>query len=332
MKAAECLRYGPPEQMVEIREVGQPAPGDDEVLLKVHAASINVSDMVTMLGKPYATRLIAGLRRPKQTRLGHDVAGVIEAVGKNVSQFQVGDAVFGVCKGACAEYACTLTSRLARKPDGATFEQAASLPVAGLTALQSLRNVGKMKAGDRVLITGASSGVGSFAVQIAKALGGRVTAVCSTKSFDAVRSLGPDDVIDYMKEDYAKRPDRYDVIVDLTADRPLRVCRRLLTPTGRYVGAGVLAIQDFPGKVLARLLSLAVRSKLAKQPVAMFVAKVVQQDLTTLATLLEKNEVRPLIDRTYPLSKTGEAFAYLAARHAHGKVVIRVPSTAQDLT
>ena len=324
MKAATCVAYGDPRNTVRVRDVERPVPSADEVLVRVRAASINVSDLVMLLGRPYATRLIAGWARPKQTRPGHDFSGVIEAVGGNVSGFEKGQPVFGVCRGACAEYACTSPSRVARKPAGLTFEEAASIPVAGLTALQGLRNIGKLTAGDRVLVTGASSGVGTFAVQIAKALGGHVTAVCGTTSLKAIQALGPDVVIDRNHEDYASRRERYDLFFDLAADRSLAVCRRLLTPTGRYVGAGVLAIQDSPGRVLTRFILLIVRSRLAGQPLSMFVAKVNADDLATLATLAEQAHVRPLIDRTYELSQAGEAFAYLAARHAHGKVTISI--------
>lgn len=306
-------------------EAERPVPAADEVLVRVRAASINVSDLVTVLGRPYAARLFAGWAGPKQPSVGRDFSGVIEVVGKNVADFTEGQAVFGTCRGACAEYACAPASRLARKPANLTFVEAASVPVAGLTALQGLRDIGRLKDGDRVLVTGASSGVGTFAVQIAKALGGHVTAVCGRTSLAAVRALGPDAVIDRNEEDYAARGERYDLFFDLAADRSLAVCRRLLTPTGRYVGAGVLAIQDSPVAVLSRFASLTARARVLGQSTRMFVAKLDPDDLTTLAALAEQGHVRPLIDREYALSQAGEALAYLAARHAHGKVVISIP-------
>ena len=323
MKAATCAAYGDPRQTIRVHDAEPPAPAAREILVGIRASSINVSDLV-MLGRPLAIRLLTGWARPKRTEVGRDFAGIVTAVGDDVSDFHVGQAVFGVCRGACAEFACAATSRVSAKPDTLTFEEAACLPVAGLTALQGLRDVGRLQAGDRVLITGASSGVGTIAVQIAKALGGRVTAVCGTTSLNAVRSLSPDELIDRNVEDYASRGERYDVFFDLAGDRSLAVCRRLLSPSGRYVGAGVLAMQDSPMRVLSRFASLTVRSRLAGQPLAMFVAKVDPHDLTTLAELALQGKLRPLVDRTYALEQVGEAFAYLAARHAHGKVTISI--------
>jgi NADPH:quinone reductase-like Zn-dependent oxidoreductase len=324
MKSAQCVAYCDPRNTVRLSDVERPVPAADDVLVRIRAASVNVSDLVTLLGRPYATRLIAGWTKPKDTRPGRDFSGVIEQVGQNVVGFKPGQAVLGVCRGACAEYACTPASRIALKPARLTFEEAASIPVAGLTALQGLRDIGQLKPGARVLVTGASSGVGTFAVQIAKALGGHVTAVCGRTSLTAVQSLGPDAVIDRDEEDYAARGERYDLVFDLAGDRSLGACRRLLTPTGRYVGAGVLAIQDSPIKVLSRFASLTARSRLGGQPLAMFVAKLDADDLATLADMAERGQVRPLIDRTYTLGQAGEAFAYLAARHAHGKVAISI--------
>jgi len=327
MKAAKCVAYGDLSDTVQIHDVARPIPAADEVLVSIRAASINVSDLVMLLGRPLATRFMSGWARPKPIVVGHDFAGVIAAVGANVSNFTEGQAVFGVCKGACAEFACVAPSRLAIKPDNLTFEEAACLPVAGVTALQGLRDVGRLKAGDRVLVTGASSGVGTFAVQIAKALGAHVTAVCGTTSVNLVRALGADVLIDRHRQNYTALGDRYDLFFDLTADRSLSVCRKSLAPAGRYVGAGVLAIQDSFIRILSRVASLAARSRLAGQPFAMFVAKINPADLATLAGLTAKGQVRSLIDRTYPLDRAGEAFAYLAARHAHGKVAITVHGT-----
>ena len=326
MKAAMCIAYGDLTDAVRIVDVAPPppVPAAGEVLIGVRAASVNISDLAFLRGRPLAARLVTGWRRPKPTILGHDFAGVITAVGAGVSDFEEGQAVFGVCKGSCAEYACAATIRLAHKPAELTFEEAAALPVAGLTALQGLRDIGWLSEGDRVLITGASSGVGTFAVQIAKALGGHVTAVCGRTSVDAVRSLGPQALINRDEEDYAARGDRYDLFFDLAGDRSLGVCRGLLTARGRYVGAGVLAIQDSVMSVLSRVASLWARSRVAKQPLSMYMARVKPNDLAALAALAASGQVRPVIDKVFALDRAGEAYAYLAARHAHGKIAVRI--------
>jgi NADPH:quinone reductase-like Zn-dependent oxidoreductase len=325
MKAAMCTAYGDFTSAVRILDVARPVPSTGEVLVRVHAASLNISDLALLRGRPLATRLITGLKRPKPTILGHDFAGVITAVGAGVSDFEKGQAVFGVCKGSCAEYACAATFRLAHKPPELTFEEAAALPVAGITALQGLRDIGRLSEGDRVLITGASSGVGTFAVQIAKALGGHVAAVCGRTSVDTVRSLGPETLINRDEEDYAARDDRYDLFFDLAGDRSLGVCRELLTPRGRYVGAGALALQDSAMSILSRFASLWARSRVGKQPLSMYMARIKPNDLATLATLAASGQVRPLIDKVFSLDRAGEAYGYLEARHAHGKVVLRIP-------
>jgi NADPH:quinone reductase-like Zn-dependent oxidoreductase len=324
MKAAMCIAYGDLTDAVRIVDVPPPVPAAGEVLVDIRAASLNISDLAMLRGRPLAIRLMTGWKRPKPTIMGRDFAGVIMAVGAGVSDFEEGQAVFGVCKGTCAEYACAATFRLAHKPAELTFEQAATVPVAGITALQGLRDIGRLSEGDRVLITGASSGVGTFAVQIAKALGGHVTAVCGRTSLDAVRSLGPHTLINRDEEDYAARGDRYDLFFDLAGDRSLGVCRQLLTSRGRYVGAGVLAIQDSIIGVLSRVASLWARSRVGKQPLSMYMARVKPNDLATLAALAAGGQVRPLIDRTFPLDRAGEAYAYLEARHTHGKLAVRI--------
>ncbi len=237
MKAAVYHTYGPPD-VVHIEDVEKPVPKDNEVLLKVHAASVNPADWHFMRGAPYFLRLAAGLRKPKITRLGIDVAGLVEAVGRNVVQFKPGDAVFGVCRGAFADYACTPESKLVMKPDNVTFEQAASVPLAALTALQGLRDRGHIQPGHKVLINGAAGGVGTFAVQIAKSFGAEVTGVCSTRNVDMVRSLGADHVIDYTQRDFAKNGQRYDLILDSVGNHSLLACSGLLNPKGIYVVNG----------------------------------------------------------------------------------------------
>jgi NADPH:quinone reductase-like Zn-dependent oxidoreductase len=231
MKAAVYTRYGPPD-VVQIEDVGKPVPKDDEVLIRVRVASVNPYDWHFMRGMPYPVRMSAGLRRPKHTRLGVDAAGQVEAVGRNVTQFKPGDAVFGNCRGAFAEYACTPESKLVMKPDNVTFEQAASVPIAAFTGLQGLRDKGHIQPGQKVLINGAAGGVGTFAVQIAKSLGAEVTGVCSTRNVDMLRSIGADRLIDYTQEDFTKSRQRYDVILDCVGNHSLLACTRVLNPKG----------------------------------------------------------------------------------------------------
>ena len=237
MKAAVYRRYGSPD-VVRIEDVGKPVPKDNEVLIEVRAASVNPLDWHTMRGTPYFIRMMTGLRRPKIARLGVDVAGQVEAVGSNVTRFKPGDPVFGACSGAFAEYVCTRESALAAKPDNVTFEQAAAVPVAALTALQSLRDKGKIQPGQKVLINGAAGGVGTFAVQIARSFGADVTGVCSTRNVDMVRSIGADRAVDYTQEDFTRSGQRYDLILDLVGNHSLLACRRALNPKGTYVAAG----------------------------------------------------------------------------------------------
>jgi NADPH:quinone reductase-like Zn-dependent oxidoreductase len=320
MKAIVHRQYGSPD-LLACEDIAKPVPGDNEVLLEVQAASVNPLDWHTVRGLPYALRIGNGLRTPKKGVPGIDVAGVIETVGAGVAQLRPGDEVFGVCKGACAEYACAKTDRLVPKPARLTFEQAAAVPVAALTALQGLRNRGRLQRGQNVLIVGASGGVGTFAVQIAKALGAVVTGVCSTRNVDLVRSIGADQVIDYTQHDYTTGR-RYDLIVDLAGTRPLSECRRALTPRGTFVVVGAPSGKWIAGPdrfVKALLLSMFVRQRIVP-----FVATPNSADLMTLKNLLEAGQVTPVIDRRYDLTEVPQAIGYLEQGHARGKVVITV--------
>jgi NADPH:quinone reductase-like Zn-dependent oxidoreductase len=291
-------------------------------LLKVHAASVNPLDWHFMRGTPYILHIMAGLRKPKITRLGVDVAGQVEAVGRKVTQFKPGDAVFGSCRGAFAEYACAGESALVMKPDNVTFEQAASAPVAAFTALQGLRDKGKIQPGQKVLINGAAGGVGTFAVQIAKSFGADVTGVCSTTNVDMVRSIGADRVIDYTQEDFTKGAQRYDLIFDTVGNHSLLACRRALNPKGIYIPIGGPGGRWMIG-ALARAITALVLSRLGKQKlVIFFLAKSSQEDLTVMYELIKAGKVIPVIDRRYSLSEVPEAIRYLEKGHARGKVLI----------
>ncbi len=263
MKAAVYTRYGPPD-VVQITDVEKPVPKDDEVLIKVRAASVNPLDWHFMGGTPYFVRILAGLRKPKITGLGVDVAGQVEAVGRNVTQFKPGDEVFGSCRGAFAEYACTPESKLVMKPDNVTFEQAASAPVVAFTALQGLRDKGKIQPGQKVLINGAAGGVRTFAVQIAKSFGADVTGVCSTRNAAMVRSISADRVIDYTQEDFTKSGQRYDLIFDCVANHSLLACRRVLNPKGIYIAVGGPSGRWMIGP-LARAITAPVLSRFVSQ-------------------------------------------------------------------
>jgi NADPH:quinone reductase-like Zn-dependent oxidoreductase len=322
MKAAAYTKYGPPD-VVQIADVEKPVPKDDEVLLKVRAASVNPYDWHFMRGRPYFLRMVAGLRKPKVTRLGVDVAGQVETVGRNVTQFKSGDEVFGLCRGAFAEYACASESKLARKQENVTFEHAASVPIAGLTALQGLRDKGKIQPGQKVLINGAAGGVGTFAVQIAKSYSANVTGVCSTRNVAMVRSIGADQVIDYTREDFTKREQRYDLILDCVANHSLSAFRRVLSPKGNYVMVGAA---ESGGRwmigLLARLIKAVVLSLFVSQKLVMVGAKANEEDLTILHNLIQAGKVTPVIDKCYRLSEVPDAIRYLEGGHARGKVVI----------
>ena len=319
MKAAVCSRYGPPD-VVQITDVEKPVPKDNEVLIEVRAASVNPFDWHLMRGTPYIVRIMAGLLKPKDKRLGVDVAGQVEAVGRNVTQFRPGDEVFGACRGAFAEYACASESALVMKPDNVTFEQAASAPVAAFTALQGLRDKGQIQPGQKVLINGAAGGVGTFAVQIAKWFGADVTGVCSTRNADMVRSIGADRVIDYTQEDFTKSGQRYDLFFDCVGNHSLLACRRVLNPKGIYIVVG-----GPDGRwlgPLARMIKTLVLSRFVSQNLVMFLARRSKEDLTIMHELMKAGKVTPVIDKRYKLSEVPEAIRYLEEGHARGKVVI----------
>lgn len=324
MKAA-YTRYGPPD-VVEVKELEKPIPKDDEVLIKVCAASVNPLDWKTMTAGPYIVRMLLGLRKPKIKRLGVDVAGRVEAVGRNVTEFKPGDEVFGTCRGAFAEYACAceparlMRSALVIKPEIVTFEQAAAAPVAALTALQGLRK-GRIHLGQRVLINGAAGGVGTFAVQIAKALGSDVTGVCSTKNVDMVLSIGADRVVDYTQQDFTKSWERYDLFFDCVGNYSLSACRRVLSPNGILVMVGAPNDVGLIG-ILTRLIGALVLSPFISQKLVPFLARSNREDLGVVRELMATGKVTPVIDRFYSLSEVPEALRYLKEGHAQGKVVI----------
>jgi NADPH:quinone reductase-like Zn-dependent oxidoreductase len=319
MKAIVYTQYGSPD-VLRFKEVAKPVPTDDEILIRVRAASVNVLDLGLMRGKPVFARLmIGGLRKPKITRPGRDVAGQVEAAGRNVTQFKPGDEVFGVCRGAFAEYACGIEDKLALKPANRSFEEAAAVPVAALSALQGLRDKGRIQRGQKVLVDGASGGVGTFALQIAKSFGAEVTAVCSTRNVDTARSIGADHVIDYTREDFTKSGQRYDLILAANAYHSIFDYRRALSPGGIYVMAGGGGVQILQIMLLGPLLSL-----LGSKKMRFFMAKINNKDLVVLKDLLETRKVVSVIDRRYPLNEAAEAVRYLEEGHAQGKVVITV--------
>ena len=320
MKAIVYHRYGSPD-VLELREIDKPVVTDNDVLVRVRAASVNPLDWHYMRGMPYIVRIKAGLRKPKATRLGVDVAGQVEAVGINVTQFKPGDEVFGACRGAFAEYACTSESALVMKPTNVTFEQAAAVAIAAFTALQGLRDKGHIQPGQKVLINGAAGGVGTFAVQIAKSFGADVTGVCSTRNVDMVRSIGADRVMDYTQEDFTKSGQRYDLMLDMIGNHPLSDCRRALTPEGTLVLAGGPNKGRWLGG-LTGLLKAVVLSRFVSQKLLPVLAHRSKEDLIIMRELLEAGKVTPVIDRSYPLSEVPEAIRYLEEGHAQGKVVI----------
>jgi NADPH:quinone reductase-like Zn-dependent oxidoreductase len=321
MKAIVHERYGRPD-VLELRDVDMPVVEDDQVLVRVHASSVNPVEWYGVTG-PYFARIGNGLRRPKSTSVGADLAGRVEAVGRDVKDFQPGDEVFGTGAGAWAEYACARNTRIARKPANLSLEEAAAVPIAGITALQALRDKGRVQPGQRVLINGASGGVGTFAVQIAKAFGAHVTAVCSTGNVDQVRSLGADRVVDYTREDFTRRAERHDLMLDVAGSRSFFAFRRVLTPEAIVVLVGGPMTYRGLGPLphLARTL---LASKGRSQTVTFFVAKITNEDLGFLRELLEAGTVRPVVDRRYELSNAPDALRYLGERHARGKVVISV--------
>ena len=325
MKAIINCDYGLAH--LKLENVEKPVPNDDQVLVRVRAASVNPYDWHFIEGTPKIIRLMGvGLRKPKDTRVGVDFAGTVEVVGKNVTQFKAGDEVFGGRGGAFAEYVCPRATRaVALKPSNVTFEQAASVNIAGITALQALRDKGKVQPGQKVLINGASGGVGTFAVQIAKSFGADVTGVCSTRNVDLVKSLGADHVIDYTKEDFTKSAERYDVMLDNVGNRTLSECKSVLTPKGKYVliGGGGASEQGLLGG-LGKALWAMLFSKFVNQQMGMMMADPSQKDLTILGDMMQSGKLKAVIDRTYKLAEVPEAIRYLEQGHARGKVIITV--------
>jgi NADPH:quinone reductase-like Zn-dependent oxidoreductase len=325
MKAILYTQYGPPE-VLQLAEVEKPTPSETQILVKIHAASANPLDWHYMRGAPFLVRLGAGLFKPKDPKLGVDIAGRVEAVGRDVTEFKPGDEVFGLCSGGFAEYAVARDTKLALKPANLSFEAAAAVPVAAFTALQGLRDSGKIQSGQKVLINGASGGVGTFAVQIAKSYGTEVTGVCSTRNLDMVRSIGADHVVDYTKEDFTKNGQQYDLIYDVVGNRSVLDYPRALRPQGRYVGAGFTSIP----RLLANMVLAPWASKAGgKQIEGQGMATTPKHDLLILKELLETGKVVPVIDRCYPLHETAEAIGYLEKGHARGKVVITVAQNNQ---
>ncbi len=323
MRAIVYSNYGSPDSL-RCEEVEKPGPGNSEVLIKVHAASLNPLDWHFMRGTPYPMRIATGLGKPKIERLGVDVAGRVEAAGSNVTRFKPGDDVFGGCRGAFAEYVCAAESAVVLKGGDVTFEQAASVPVAGTTALQALRNYGRIQPGQKVLINGAAGGVGTFAVQIARSFGADVTGVCSTRNVDMVRSIGADRVIDYIHEDFTQSEQRYDVMLDSIGNRSLSACRRVMTSKGIYV-----AIGGPDGRwvgPLGHLIKTQASSPFVSQKMVLCMTKRSQEDLITLRELIESGKVTPVIDRRYKLGEVPEAMRYLEEGHARGKVIIEMES------
>ncbi len=322
MKAIVYTTYGSPD-VLQLKDVEKPTPKDNQVLVKVHAASANPADWHLMRAEPFLARLANGLLKPKNTRLGADVAGRVEAVGRNVTRFQAGDDVFGELPlnelGSFAEYVCVSEELLALKPAKLTFEQAAAVPLAAFTALQGLRNKGQIQPGQTVLINGASGGVGTFAVQIAKSFGTEVTGVCSTRNLDMVRSIGADHVIDYTQADFTKSGQRYDLIFDAVGNRSVSDLKRALNPNG------ICAVAGFTS--LSRLFQIMLLG--GKRVGMMETAEANQKDLVFIKELLEAGKVVPVIDRRYPLRETAEAIRYLEAGHARGKVIITVGQNSE---
>ena len=326
MKAIVSCEYGAAN--LQVRDLEKPSPNDDEVLVRVRAASINPADGHLIRGV-WLMRPMSGMRKPKNSRFGTDFAGVVEAVGKNVTSFKSGDEVFGAKNGAVAEYICVRADKgIVLKPANVSFDQAGSVAVAGLTALQGLRDKGHIQAGQKVLVNGASGGVGTFAVQIAKSFGAEVTGVCSTRNVDLVKSIGADRVIDYTKEDFTKTDQRYDIIYDLVSNHSFSERRQILPANGICVlaGMGGAGIHPESWGRLAANFAAAFRSNFTSQKFVPFIAKLTKDDLNVLRELMESGKVRPVIDRTYKLEQTAEAVRYMEEGHARGKVVISVAS------
>ena len=321
MKAITYDKYGPLDDL-ELRDIDKPVVKVGEILVRVRAAGLHIGDCFSVRGAPYGMRLYTGLLKPKYGVPGFDLAGQVEAVGDKVKHFRPDDEVFGACNGTCAEYACAGEDKFALKPANLTFEEAAAIPTSGLAALHGLRDAGKVRQGQKVLINGASEGVGTFAIQIARSFGAEVTGVCSTKNVDMVRSLGANRVIDYTQEDFTRGVERYDVILDNIENRSLSDCRRALTPTGTLLlnsGTGAQGME-----MLLRLAKPLVLSPFTRQSLRRYLSRANHADLAVLKELAESGKLRPIIDKTYPLHETPAALSYIEGGHAAGKVVITV--------
>jgi NADPH:quinone reductase-like Zn-dependent oxidoreductase len=330
MKAATYESYGAPEDVLRVVDVPRPEPGEDEVLVRIAAASVNYLDVNLMRGKPRLARLAFGWPRPKVTRPGVDFAGTVEAVGARVSRFAPGDEVFGACRGSFAEYGCTTEARIAAKPATISFAEAAAIPVAGLTALQGLRDHGRVGPGQKVLVNGAGGGIGTFAIQIARVLGAEVTAVCSAAKAELARSLGAVRAIDYAKEDFTRTARGLDVLFDVAASHSFRRYRRVLKPGGIVVAAGMVSGGGEPGTLqligFARhMLAAFLTSKVTAEKFAIFMAKAGTDDLAWLAGQAAAGTIRPVIDRSYKLEDAALAMRHVAGGHAAGKVIVEIP-------
>ncbi|MCA9999455.1 MAG: NAD(P)-dependent alcohol dehydrogenase [Anaerolineales bacterium] len=327
MKAITYTKYGSPE-VLRLEEVEKPTPKDNEVLIKIHAAAITAGDVIVLKGEPFVTRFATGLQKPKNAIPGKEIAGRIEAVGQNVTQFQPGDEVFGDLSvaswGAFAEYVAVPESAIALKPTNLTFEEAAAVPESAVVALQGLRDKGKIQSGQKVLINGASGGVGLYAVQIAKAFGAEVTAVCSTRNIELVRSLGTDHVIDYTQEDFTRNGQQYDLILAANGFHPISDYKRALSPEGIYVATGGTMTQSLQATMIGPFISMAGRKKMGGMLV-----KPNKNDLVFIKELIEANKVTPVIDRRYPLSEVADAYRYMGKGRAQGKVIITMEQNSK---
>ena len=322
MRAAVYREYGSPD-VLQLEDIDPPVAPDDGVRVRVQAVSVNPMDWHFLTGTPYFGRMVTGLPKPTRIVLGVDFAGTVESVGSRVKELRPGDEVFGAGRAAFAEYVAVSEDRVVRKPARLTFEQAAAVPVAALTALQGLRDHGRIQAGQQVLINGASGGVGTFAVQIAKSFGATVTGVCSPRNVDLARSIGADRVIDYTQVDFTRGAQRYDLMLDIAGNRSWPDCRRVLAPQARFVMVGGPKANRWVGPLVA-LVKVGLASVGASQKIAVFIAKAGQQDLLALQALLEAGKVTPVIDRRYPWGEIREALRYLGKGHAQGKVVVAV--------
>jgi NADPH:quinone reductase-like Zn-dependent oxidoreductase len=324
VRAALHERYGAPARVVEIRDLEQPSPGPDEVLVRVHAASVNIADWYAVTGRPWIARGSTGVRGPKETRVGVDYAGVVEAVGREVTAFVPGDEVFGGRTGACAEYVVAKADRaIVKKPASVTFEQAAAVGVAATTALQAVRDQGKLEPGQRVLVHGASGGVGTYAVQVAKALGGEVTAVCGPQGVEIARACGADDVVDYSREDVTRGDQRFDLAVDIAGTRSFRQVRRVLAPGATLVVVGGKRANRLFGP-LAHVTACKLGAMFASQKAAFFIATLNKADMEALRDLLEAGRLTSVVDDVFPFDRVADALEHMGAGHPRGKIVVAV--------